>query len=379
MKIYLRSIFSFFIILLFFVPVTAQKKPKEVHQFKMLYQVKATSVKSQGITGTCWDFSTSSFLESEMIRMGKKPFNISEMYIDRMVYPLKAERYIRYHGQTNFDEGGQAHDVLYIIKKYGMVPEKVYPGKLVDPKKYNNLELQSVLTGMLNSVLHSHSKTISGRWLKAVNAVLNVYLGTPPKEFTYNGKKYTPKSFAEASGLNLNNYVEITSYTHHPFYTKFKLEVPDNWTDSKYYNVPIDKLIDIIDYSLKNGYSVVWDGGDKPNQFYRKRGYAVVPVNEKQSKDITQPEKEKVVTQAIRQKSYDDFGTTDDHLMQITGLAKDQKGTKFYYTKNSWGTKGKVYGGYWYMSEPYVRLNTIAIMVNKNAIPQDLRKKLRIN
>ncbi len=355
----------------------AQKKPKKIpHEFTTIINLETTPVKYQGQTGTCWAFATSSFWESELMRLGKSGYDISEMYIARRAYEMKAENYIRFHGKTQFDEGGQAHDVLAVIKKYGFVPQTVYPEIRNENGKLNHREAVSVMKGILNGVLKNSSKTISGNWKKVISATLDIYFGEVPEKFIYNGKEYTPQSFAKESRLNPDDYIEITSYTHHPFYEKFVLEVPDNWMYAGYYNVPLDDLMAIIDYALENGYTVDWDGDTGRDNFYRKKGYAVVPVDDKQSGD--EPEVEKFITQEMRQRAFDNFDVTDDHLMHITGLAKNQKGTKFYYTKNSWGTKDKKFGGFWYMSESYVRLKTVAIMVHKNAVPPGIRKKLGI-
>ncbi len=354
--------------------ILAQEKDNEP-EFEIVYEVQTTPIKTQCKTGTCWAFATSSFWETELLRIGKQPYDISEMFTVRMTYPLKAEKFIRYHGDSNFGEGGQAHDVLHIFKKYGMVPEAVYDGNIDNPKTYNHGELTGVLKGALNAIVHRRGK-ITENWKDVCEAILNIYLGEPPDEFEYNGKSYTPKSFFEESGLNPDDYVELTSYTHHPFYEKFVLEVPDNWTNDFYYNLPIDELEAVIDSAIIGGYSVAWDGDVSKDNFYRKEGYAVIPVEENSKKDY--PVEEKKITQQMRQKSFNDYDVTDDHLMHVTGLAKDQFGKKFYYTKNSWGVKDKGFDGFYYMSEQYVRLKTIAILVNKNAIPSGIRSKLKL-
>ncbi len=383
----LGTLFTAILLLFIFTSVcTAQDKEEKQdrHQFEMIYNVETTPVKNQGRTGTCWNFATQSFLETELLRMGKGAYDLSEMYLVRNIYPLKAEKYIRYHGLTNFGEGGQAHDVLFAMEKFGLVPEEVYPGKTSPDEMHNHSEMVAVLKAVLDAVLNRKGK-ITPHWKEVCESVLDIYLGENPDTFEYNGKKYTPKSFSDELGINPDDYVELTSYSRYPFYEKAVLEVPDNWTNSEYYNVPIDDLMMIIDNAIKNGYSVAWDGDTSEKTFFRKEGYAVIPVEEDKKENDKdededaelEPEKEKVITQEMREETFETFQTTDDHLMHITGIAKDQAGTKFYYTKNSWGTKKyKKYNGFWYMSEPFVRLKTIAIMVHKDAIPQEIREKL---
>ena len=371
--------YSFLLLFLFIYKGFAQdslKKDasKDRHTFTMLYETGATSVKNQANTGTCWDFATQSFLESELMRMGKGNYNLSEMFNVRYTYPLKAERFVRYHGKYQFGEGGQAHDVLMILDKYGAVPDSVYPGLEPGDTLYDNTEMDAVLKSVLQTIVERNK--ITPHYEDIVNAICDIYLGKVPEKFEYKGKEYTPKTFGESLGINTKDYVEITSFTHHPFYKKFVLEVPDNWAEGEYYNVPLNELLDIMNHAIKNGFSVAWDGAVGKNNFYRKLGYAVVPIAGDTSK--TGPEKEQDVTQQIRQKAFDDYSTTDDHLMHITGMAKDQTGSIFYYTKNSWGTKDKKYDGYWYLSVPFVKLRTIAILVNKDAIPKDIREKMGI-
>jgi bleomycin hydrolase len=383
-KISTLLIFVLFVSNFLYAQDKKDETKKERHTFTIINYVDATSVKNQAKTGTCWSFATDSFLESELLRMGKEEYDLSEMFVVRNSYPLKAEKYVRYHGNFNFGPGGQAHDVWNVYKEYGMVPEEVYAGMIADTSKHNHGEMDAVLKGILDAVLKKSGGKLTGLWPEVINKTLDIYLGNVPSEFTYKGETYTPKSFANMLGLNPDDYVEITSYTHHPFYEKFVLEVPDNWTMGEYYNVPLNDLIAIMNNALNNGYSVDWDGDVGKENFYRKKGYAVLPVDEEKDdndndEDMIEnegPEKEKNVTQEMRQDAYDNFSVTDDHLMHIVGTAEDQAGTKFYYTKNSWGTKDKKYDGYWYMSEPYVRMKTIAIMVHKDAVPQKIREKL---
>ncbi len=368
--------FSKIIIVLIFVSSFLFTQENKPHEFKILHNVEATDVKSQGSTGTCWCFSTQSFLESELIRMGKGEHDLSEMFVVRNVYPMKADRYMRLHGKFNFSSGGQAHDVMHVIRKYGMVPQEVFAGKIVNADKHDHAELDSALKGFLDGVRKNYKKRISSLWMDAFNAILDVYLGKNPEEFEYNGKKYTPKSFQEDLGINPDDYVEFTSYSNYPFYEKAILEVPDNWSLDKYYNVPLDDFVRIAKYALENGYSIEWDGDTGKDHFY-KEGYAVYPKEKRKDDDeITEPEEEINVTQQIRQRGFDSYDVFDDHLMHITGLAENQNSTKFFYTKNSWGTENKSYDGYWYMSEEYFKMKTIAFMVHKDAVPKDLREKL---
>lgn len=375
--------------------VTAKKGKKEekfAYQFETITEVKRTPVKDQYWTGTCWCFSTISFLESELLRKGKEEIDLSEMYVVRHTYPRKALNYIQMHGKANHSQGGQSHDVIDQIRRYGIVPESVYPGMNIDEKRPNHGEMSVVLNAILGAVLKVNGKRVTPRWLDAYNAVLDVYLGKPPTTFTYKEKTYTPREFAaDYLGLNLDDYIELTSYTHHPFYKQCRLELPDNWTyNDDYYNVPIDDLEKIVDHALESGYSLVWDGDVSERYFSsREKGYAIVPekdwedktmAEKKKEEDegITSPVKEKEITQEMRQKTFNNFTTTDDHLMHIVGIAKDQVGTKFYLTKNSGGTDRK-FGGYVYMSRSYFRLKTTAIMINKHSLPEDIKTKLEID
>lgn len=348
------------------------------HEFTLIYSLPATPVKAQGNTGTCWSFATTSFLESELIRKGKGEFDLSEMFTVRYIYPLKASKYVRYHASSNYGQGGQAHDVFMIIDKHGLVPNDVYTGMTFEQEKHNHGELFAVLTSMLDAVTDKKGGELTPVWMDAYESVLDVYLGEIPKTFEYEGSSYTPAEFRDYIEIDVNDYIEITSYDHHPYYEKIHLQLPDNWTNDLYYNVPIDEIVLIMDNALANGYTVAWDGDTGKDDFY-KEGYAVVPVEER-DKEKEQPEstEEKQVTQDMRQEAFNNYSTTDDHLMHVVGLAENQNGTKFYYTKNSWGTDNKGIDGYWYLSEQYVRLKTIAIVVHKDSVPQDIKDKLRI-
>ena len=366
-----------------------KKDEKPAYQFKTLTEVKRTPVKDQYHTGTCWCFSTISFLESELLRMGKGELDLSEMYVVRRTYPLKALNYIRMQGNANHSQGGQSHDVIDQIRRFGIVPEAVYPGMKIEENRHNHGEMSTILNALLKAVLEQRGKRITPRWLEAYEAVLDVYLGTPPKTFEFNGQTYSPQQFAQYYlELNLDDYIELTSYNQHPYYQKCRLELPDNWTyNENYYNVPIDDLERVMDHALQTGYSLVWDGDVSEKEFEtRKTGYAIVPEKEwddktkaEQEEEITAPVKEREITQEMRQKTFDNQTTTDDHLMHIVGIAKDQVGTKFYLTKNSGGSTDRKYDGYVYMSRSYVRLKTTAIMVNKHSLPPDLKEKLKVN
>ncbi len=380
--------FRLLILLLVTGAVFAQKKTakdESAYKFTVKYEVKRTPVKNQYRTGTCWCFSTISFIESEVLRKGGDEVDLSEMYVVRHAYRHKAENYIRLHGNATFGQGGQSHDVIEQIARYGIVPENIYTGMRIGEKKHNHGEMATVLKAILDGVLKGGSR-LTPRWMDAFEAVLDVYLGKVPTRFEYKGKSFTPKSFAtDYLKINPDDYIELTSYTHHPFYKQCRLEVPDNWTfNDQYYNVPLNDLERIVDNALKNGYSVVWDGDVSEREFSSKRGYAIVPAKDweektraERQKEITGPVEEKEITQEFRQKTFDNFTTTDDHLMHIVGIAYDQKGRKFYLTKNSGGTETK-YKGYVYLSRSYFRLKTIAIMIHREALPPDIKKKLNL-
>ena len=363
-------------------------------------KLPATSVKDQYRTGTCWSFSALSFFESEMIRLGKPEVDLSEMFIVRTTYSEKAKRYVRMHGENTFSAGGAFHDAKNMILQYGIVPESVYDGLKYGETKHVHGVLDNILKQQVDAVVENKNKKLSTVWNQPVEATLDTYLGEIPKEFEYQGKKYTPQSFAiDFVGLNMDDYVEISSYTHHPFYSKFIIEVPDNWSWDEVYNVPVDDMEQIIDNSLKNGYTVAWAADVSEKGFVTSnKGVAVLPAaisEEMSDAEIAKwealPEREKdkelyklekpvaeiAVTQEMRQSAFDNYETTDDHGMHIVGTAKNQDGKVFYKVKNSWGDYNE-YDGYFYVSKPYVRLKTMSLMVNKNAIPKEIRTKLKL-
>jgi bleomycin hydrolase len=370
------------------------KADKPAYVFKVISSVKRTPVKNQYRTGTCWCFSTISYLESEMLRQGKEELDLSEMYVVRNTYPRKAVNYVRLHGNANHSQGGQGHDVLEQIERFGIVPESFYPGLMIDENRHNHGEMVAVLQGILDGILKKAGTLVTPRWREAYEAVLDTYLGKVPPSFEYRGATYTPKSFADDYlQIKYDDYIELTSYDSYPYYQKCRLEIPDNWTyDANYYNLPIDDLENIVDQALKNGHSLVWDGDVSERDFSRGRsdtengsGYAIVPV--KDWEDLTKAERnekplrpvpEREITQEMRIKTFNNFSTTDDHLMHIVGLARDQNGGKFYLTKNSGGTD-QPNQGYVYLSRSFFRLKTTAILINKNALATEIKEKLRID
>jgi bleomycin hydrolase len=352
-----------------FLPALAQDKiTGEGYNFTIIKDLPATSVKNQSLTNTCWSFSVISMLESELLRMGKDTFDLSEMYVVRHIYEEKAEKYIRMHGTINFAGGGFFHDVIHVLDTFGMVPDEIYTGLTEGKKIHFHEEMDDDLKEYVEKIVLARNNKDTSEWKEGFTEIIDSCLGILPQEFVFENKSYTPELFASGLNLNLDDYIEITSFNHHPFYQEFKLEVPDNWAWGDFFNVPLDELIEIISYSIDNGYTVAWSADISEKGFIWNTGVAIVP-------DIP----ENKITQDLRQEGFDNYATTDDHGMHITGLAIDKKGNKYFRVKNSWGVTGSPYDGYLYASEPYVRLKTIAIMVNKNGIPDHIRQKLHIN
>ena len=373
----------------------------EGFRFTTVDSIAITPVKDQNRSGTCWSYSTIGFLESELLRLGKGEYDLSEMFVVHHTMLDRAEYVVRMYGTAQFAPGGSAYDVIYCLKNYGLVPQEVMPGIQYGSTPADTLpvhtELDAVAGGVVDAVANSGLKKLTPVWKKALTAVYDTYLGECPETFTYNGKEYTPKSFAEELGLNADDYVSITSYTHHPFYTTFALEVPDNWRMDQMYNVPMEEMMAIIDNALANGYTLAW-GADISEMCFTRKGLGVVPEEEKavdlsgsdaarwlglsatdKRDELTKkPLPEKVITQEMRQAAYDSWENTDDHGMQIFGVAKDQNGKRYYMVKNSWGTQKSEYKGIWYVSEAYMQYKTNDVLVHKNAIPKNIRKKLGI-
>jgi bleomycin hydrolase len=383
----MRYVFS--LTLIVFVCSTAlfaqEKIVDTAYSFTKVYDVANTSVKDQDQSGTCWDFATISFLESELLKAGQDTMDLSEMFIIRHSYPYKSELYVRYHGRANYGPGGQGHDAIYVLKNFGLMPEEAYPGIMYGETKHNHGEMDALLQGMVDAIVKKRSGKITPKWNEAIDKVLEVYLGECPNDFVYNGETFTPKSFAESLALNPDDYIELTSYTHHPFYEEFILEIPDNWANEKYYNLPLNDLMESMEHALENGYTIMWDGDVSDRYFKHKKGVAIVPAKSwkeksQEEKDNTCkiPEEQKEIDQSERQKGFDNQTATDDHLMHIVGLYTDQHGVKYFKTKNSWDSDSNDFGGYLYLSEAFVRLNTVAIMINKNALPNKMAKQLNL-
>ncbi len=371
------------------------------YKFTPVVSQKATPVKNQASTGTCWSFATTSFMESELLRKGKGEHDLSEMFVVRQKYNNQLnDNYLR-RGRGNIGQGSLSHTWKNVFNQVGIVPEEVYTGINYNSNRHNHGEMVNYLHAL--AAVPVKLKKRSPEYYKLVDNLFDTYLGKVPEKFTYRGKEYTPKTFAESLDLNMDDYVELTSFNHHPFYEKIDLEVPDNWEHELMYNVPIDELMSTIDNALKTGYTVCWDGDVSEKGFSHKNGVAINPkikkaedlsgtdrekfekLNAEQKKEVLEeaykfkkPCEEVKVDQDVRQAGFENFTTTDDHLMHLTGIVKDQNGTPYYVTKNSWGTERNNNGGYLNMSDNYVRAKTIFIMLHKDAIPAALRQKLGI-
>lgn len=368
------------------------------YQFTEVVAVPATPVKNQAATGTCWCFATASFMESELLRKGKGTHDLSEMFIVRQKYTNQLQdNYIR-GGKGNIGQGSLSHTFTNAYRQVGIVPEEVYSGISYNSPTHNHSEMSKFLSAIANVAVSAKKR--SPEYNELIENLFDTYLGKLPEKFTYQGKEYTPKTYAASLGLNMDDYVELTSFNHHPYYTQFDMEVPDNWEHQLMYNVPLDEMIESVDYALNNGYSVCWDGDVSEKGFSFKNGVAINPevtkVEDLSNTDrarfekmdakerleevykYEQPYPEVLVTPEVRQEGFEAFVTTDDHLMHLTGITKDQNGTTYYVTKNSWGTDRNKFGGYLNMSESFVRAKTIYVMMHKDALPKAIKTKLGI-
>ena len=387
----MKKMFLFLSLLLSAGMIMAQN----AYQFKVVKENAVTSVKNQSSTGTCWSFSGVAFLESELLRMGKGKFNLSEMYIVRRNYEDKALKHARLHGSLNFAPGGSFADVIETLDAYGVMPDEAYHGLHYGSETHNHGELDKILKSYMDGVIGA--RTLSPVWNKGIAGILDSYLGEVPEKFQYNGKEYTPHSFAAELGLKQEDYISLTSFTHHPFYKPFAIEVPDNWRWALSYNLPVDELMEVMEQAVMKGYTIAW-ASDVSEAGFSRDGIAIVPDEEApenagsdQSRwlGLSSRERdaeirtrigkeilsEKEITQEMRQTSFDNYATTDDHGMQIYGIAEDQNGNRFFMVKNSWGETGP-YDGFWYASFPFVSYKTLSIVLHKDALPASIAKKL---
>lgn len=376
---------------------TIKLKPESGYDFSVVKNIEATPVQNQFRTGTCWSFSALAFFESELIRTGKGEHNLSEMYIVNHTYKEKADQYVRWHGKTNFGAGGAFVDIPNVWSKYGILPEAVYSGLNYGTDQHNHSELDNILTSYVEAVVENRQKTLSPKWKEGYDAVVDAYLGEIPETFEYRGKEYTPQSYAEELDLNMDDYISVTSYSHHPFYKPFVLEIPDNWLHVESYNLPLEEMMEVIDGAIMSGYSFAWGADVSEKGFAFRESLAILPEDEstievkgkdnnhfsdagadKISNAFEVPVPQKAVSQDMRQEGFDNWTTTDDHGMQITGIVEDQNGDKYYIVKNSWGTDHNDLDGYFLASEAYLKLKTMNIYLHKDAIPKEIAKKLNI-
>ena len=392
---------SIALIMLISLGAFAQEKAKEEKQEGYVFTdtkvIPHTSVKNQYRSGTCWSFSALSYIEAELMRKGKGEVDLSEMVAVHHTYYDKSLRYVRMHGNLNYGAGAGFSDVFHVIKKYGMTTEEAYNGLNYGTDNHVHGEMDAMLMAMVKSVISNKNRTLTPVWPNAIEATISAYLGPIPEDFEYNGKKYTPRSFADDfMEYNADDYVFLTSYSHHPYYEEFAVEVPDNWAGDLSYNLPLNELMEVMDNAIENDMTIAWAADVSEKGFKWSKGYAVVPETDiknlsdleqgkwenKSEKEIKKellsaegPVQEKKITQEVRQMAYDNYQTTDDHGMHIVGIAKDQNGNLYYKVKNSWGTDQK-YDGYFYASKAFVEYKTMDIVIHKDAIPKAIKKKL---
>lgn len=354
--------------------ITVSQVALSQYEFHNESRVACTEIKSQDRTGTCWSFSTASFIESELIRMGKGSHDLSEMFVVRNIYQDKARNYMLRQGAANFSQGALAHDLIRVYDMYGAVPENVYSGLVNENEKHDHSELERGLKGYLDGV--GKGKTISENWPVAVEGILDAYLGSfDGSNFKVEGKSFDSKSYAKNLGIDPADYISLTSFNHHPFNSEFVLEIPDNYSNGSYYNISLPDLMSTVDHALENGYTIAWDGDVSEKTFSAKNGLAILPEDPSRDSLYQVIGNEIEVTQEKRQRAFESLETTDDHLMHIIGIAQDEKGTKYYIVKNSWGSIGP-FEGYVYMSEAYLKMKTVGILLHVDAIPKSVSKKI---
>lgn len=359
------------------VSVAAQQPAASPYTFSIVKENAAGATENQCQTGTCWSFATISFLEAEVIRKGGKAVDLSEMYNVRINYPLKADSYVRFQGKQQFGPGGLSHDAINVLRDYGVVPETAYSGLKTGVTEHNHNAMDATLEATVKTVLEKKLNEDSQDWKRSIDGILDAEIGPlPDATFAYNGKKHTAASFRDELKLSAADYVSITSFSHHPYYSSFVLEVPDNWSKGSFYNVTMDDLGRIADNAIDNGYTIAWDADVSEKGFSFQQGVAILPaVQPKKDEYWSKVHEELVPTQQLRQDAFDRFETTDDHLMHITGKSKDQNGNIYFITKNSWGTSNP-FKGYQHVSKSYFLMKTVAIVVHKDAIPADIKTKL---
>lgn len=377
------------------INIMAQDTPKEEgFIFTTVKENPITSVKNQNRSSTCWSFSSLSFLESELLRMGKGEYDLSEMFVVHHTMVDRAQNYVRYHGDNSFSPGGSFYDAIYCLKNYGMVPQEAMPGIMYGDTLPVHNELDAVAGAYAKAIANSGFKKLSPVWKKGLSAIYDTYLGQCPEKFSYKGKEYTPQTFATSLGLNPDDYLSLTSFTHHPFYAQMNIEIQDNWRNAQSWNLPLAEFMSVIENAVKNGYTVAW-GSDVSEDGFTRDGIAVMPdatrgaeltgsdmarwtgmkAEDKRKELTSKPLPEMTVTQEMRQDGFDNWQTTDDHGMLIYGIAKDQNGKEYYMVKNSWGTNNP-YKGIWYASKSFIAYKTINVLVHKNAVPKAILNKL---
>jgi len=356
-------------------------KPEQKYEFTTIIDIEASAVKSQGNTGTCWSFAASSFLESEIYRTTGEMIDISEMYNVRHTYPKKAWNYVMRQGKIQFSEGGLAHDVFNSITTYGLVPESAYSGLQNEAIKHDHSKIVPELKIVLDAYIKNDKNAIYPNWKASVDSILDIHLGKIPEDFYYEGMTYNPQTFLKKTNIQTSDYVTLTSFKHQPYNSSFVLNIPDNFSNGLFYNITLDELVLETDNALKQGYTVALDCDVSEKTFSSKFGVAVIPKQlDEHKKSLTYIVEENTITPEFRQQEFENFNTTDDHLMHIVGMVKDQNGTEYYKVKNSWGTDSKRIGngGYIYMSKPFFRLKTISVMVHKNALSETIKKDLKV-